>query len=372
MREQLAVFVSFDTSLEDIELLKSELESFVRDKDNARDFQPDVNVEVTGIASMDKLELKVELIHKSNWANEAVRAARRNKFMCALVLALRKVPIYGPGGGYAAAGDKANPTYSVAISDSEARENAQAFNDDKDKARMVPTSKPTDGDDDHGHSTSNDLLQVPSAGSIQKESAALQGLTRRNGASDPARDGDERDEKIEEVRGMLRRESTTGRRKRSTSMLSPQDSRFGARTIPTIPDVSPQEPVNASGQPPRVSYFEDSNYRPAPLAPGRSTNLEVPQGYTSTAEQTASGAPVARHDSNTLPNSPLHPRDQAHQGSEYIQGTSFPTPSGSSPPRGQQRGYELPGNRERSTTPTSRKPVPGIKDMRDNLLQSPK
>jgi len=35
-----------------------------------------------------------------NWSNETVRAARRSKFMCALVLALRKVPDLSPGGGY--------------------------------------------------------------------------------------------------------------------------------------------------------------------------------------------------------------------------------------------------------------------------------
>lgn len=385
MREQLNIFVSFDTTLEDIELLKNEMEGFVRDKDNSRDFQSDVNIEVTGIAAMDKLELKIEILHKSNWANETVRAARRSKFMCALVLALRKVPIYGPGGGYAAAGNKANPTYSVAISDADAKENAQQFNDDKDKSRMIPLNKPSSNhDNDRGASTGNDLLQVPSAGSIQKESAALQGLSKRNVAVDAARDGDARQEAIDEVRGLLRRESTTGRRRRSNSALSPQTSRFGgARTIPTIPDTSPQEPVGTSGQAPRVSYFEDSSYRPPPLAPsapGKSSQqpsssyLQAPQPAMNPVGPATAAASGARHDSATLPNSPLNPRDQLHQGPEYISGTSFPQPhpSGSSPPRDQQRSYELSANRERSNTPTNRQPVPGMSELRSNLLQSPK
>lgn len=367
MREQLEIQISFDTTLEDIELLKGEMTNFVQDKDNSRDFQSEVNIEVIGIAAMDKMVLKVEILHKSNWANEAVRAARRSKFMCALVLALRKVPIYGPGGGYAAAGDKANPTYSVAISDSEARENAQAFNDDKDKARMIPLTKsnPRDDDDDRGHSSSNDLLQVPTGGSIQKENAALQGLTKRNVASDPARDGDERQERVEEIRGMLRRESTTGRRRRSNSAISPQASRFGAQTIPTIPDASPQEPIDAPGQAPRVSYFEDSNYRPAPLVPGKSpsSSLQPPQPSMNPVGPATSAASGARHDSATLPNSPL-------TGGQ-IHGTSFPQPSSSSPPREQRSPYEQPSTRERSTSATSRRPVPGMNDMR-NHLQSPK
>ena len=101
MRERINLSIHFDTTLEDIELLKKELQAFVLDKDNARDFQPDVEVEVTDLAEMNKLQLTMEIRHKSNWAIESVRAARRSKFMCALVLALRKVPVYPPGGGAA-------------------------------------------------------------------------------------------------------------------------------------------------------------------------------------------------------------------------------------------------------------------------------
>lgn len=64
MRERLLINISFDTTLEDIQLLRNEMEAFVRDKDNCRDFQPDIDVEVTGINAMDKMELKVEIRHK--------------------------------------------------------------------------------------------------------------------------------------------------------------------------------------------------------------------------------------------------------------------------------------------------------------------
>ncbi|KAL3447339.1 Mechanosensitive ion channel-domain-containing protein [Aspergillus insuetus] len=97
MREKITVEVAFDTSTNEIQLLKDEIELFVRDKENSRDFQQDVDIEVVGLGAMDKLELSVTLCHKSNWAIESVRAARRSKFMCALVAAIRKIPIRGPG-----------------------------------------------------------------------------------------------------------------------------------------------------------------------------------------------------------------------------------------------------------------------------------
>ena len=93
MKEVIDLNVSFDTSFEDIELLRQEMEAFVRHPDNARDFMPDLVIGVGGINDLDKLTLKIAMKHKSNWHNEAVRATRRSKFMCALALAVKKVPI---------------------------------------------------------------------------------------------------------------------------------------------------------------------------------------------------------------------------------------------------------------------------------------
>ncbi|KAL4927698.1 serine/threonine protein kinase [Aspergillus undulatus] len=97
MQERLTLDVSFDTTQDEIQALKEEIEIFVRDKENSRDFQPDVGIDVNGVGALDKLELTVSLFHKSNWAIETVRAARRTKFMCALVAAVRKVSIRAPG-----------------------------------------------------------------------------------------------------------------------------------------------------------------------------------------------------------------------------------------------------------------------------------
>ncbi|KAK0723238.1 Mechanosensitive ion channel-domain-containing protein [Lasiosphaeria miniovina] len=132
MKEVIDVNVSFDTPFEDIELLRLEIEKFVRSPENSRDFQPDVTIAVGGVGDLDKLTLKIAIKHKSNWHNDAVRGTRRSKFLCALALALKLVPINGPGGGGEPLGGPKNPAYNVAVSDdfaAVAREKA-----DKEKA----------------------------------------------------------------------------------------------------------------------------------------------------------------------------------------------------------------------------------------------
>jgi hypothetical protein len=142
MKEVIDVNVSYDTSFEDIETLRQELESFVRHTDNSRDFMPDISIGVGGVGDLDKLQLKIAIKHKSNWHNDAVRATRRSKFMCALALALKRVPIYAPGGGGEALGGPTNPTYSVAVSDSDAERARKKAGEEKEGKRMVSTTKP--------------------------------------------------------------------------------------------------------------------------------------------------------------------------------------------------------------------------------------
>ncbi|KAG4413725.1 hypothetical protein IFR04_013120 [Cadophora malorum] len=251
MKEQLEMFISFDTTLEDIELLRAEMEAFVRAPDNSRDFQPDIILEATGIGNMDKLQLKVEIRHKSNWANETIRASRRSKFMCALVLALRKIPIYAPGGGGEPLGGPTNPGYSVAVPDdwaAEAREKAKAAKEDK---RFLPTPKK----DDTASSSSVDHLGLGTA----TEEGAADALNRRKPTEDPsagwvAARGDEDDafnEKLEKKRSndidnlketLLKRASTRGRR-RPGEHLPPSP---GLYSTPSL-NVQAPSPRNTQG-----------------------------------------------------------------------------------------------------------------------------
>jgi hypothetical protein len=65
MREQVSVFCAFETTSQDIDLLKLEMLNFVRDPANNREFYPEIDIEVLSIAEMNKLELGIEIRHKS-------------------------------------------------------------------------------------------------------------------------------------------------------------------------------------------------------------------------------------------------------------------------------------------------------------------
>lgn len=77
---------------------------------------------------------------QSNWSVENIRAARHSKLMCALVLALRKIPIFGPGGGGPPLGDPTNPSYNVAVSDDVAVAAREKAARDADAAPLKPVN----------------------------------------------------------------------------------------------------------------------------------------------------------------------------------------------------------------------------------------
>ena len=220
------------------------------------------------------MELTVEIFHKSNWANETVRAARRSKFLCALVLALRKIPIYAPGGGGAALGSADQPSYTVAVSDQQAVDARAAYDKAKDAKRLIPNKK----DDEAGEKTDN---QGASTASDPRDSATppplryrqgcktednvVQDLNSRHPAADTAKhpkdyvepptpktitrpvsgatEGTDilKDSKIDEVRVMLSRGSSMGKRRRSLSL---------------------HDPITNQDRPPRIENGEKSDYDP--------------------------------------------------------------------------------------------------------------
>lgn len=180
--------------------------------------------------------------------------------MCALVLALRKVPVYAPGGGDAALGSSDKPTYSVTVSDTEAAANREAFAQTKEGKRLVPSKKPEE----------SEPVKVPAKGpssgfeapresdsanpsslryrlSTLDETSALNTLNDRHPAADTADDPSDlieteipssgsstphdtrRSADLEEVRGLLHRQSTRGKRKVTTD---------GPPRIPSISEAS--------------------------------------------------------------------------------------------------------------------------------------
>ena len=288
MSEQLEIAVSFETSFEDIQILKNELTAFVADKDNSRDFQPSIEVGILGTSDQSKLMLQVEIRHKSNWSNETVRQARRSKFMCALISALKKVPIHAPGGGGKPLGDAANPSYSVAIADDVAKKNAAEAAKAKDASRMVPLTK--------NELSPTSSSQSGAAGLTRRDNQIVDDLTSRNPAVDVARDQawtssreddstlgerpsiDQQD--LDEVRGLLRRESTRGKRKPGSD-----HPRMQAPSVPTI-----SEPRSTSyadygqspsyGQPSSGGY-QSTGYSSTPTAYQPPLRNQPSQGQTS-------------------------------------------------------------------------------------------
>lgn len=350
MMEEYSVFVSFDTSFEDIQILRDELNKFVMDKDNSRDFQPDMNIEVLGSSDMSKLEIQVQIKHKGNWANETLRAARRSKFMCALVSALRAVPINGPGGGGDAAGSAANPGYSVAISDADAKEAAAAAAKARAEARLIPPVKSDEASSD----TVGDHL---GAGLTHREGKIVEDLHARDPSKDFARDeawASGRDEgsalgrttsydrhdraSLDEVRGLLRRESSRGKRKASTT--AGHHGGYQGPSIPTInePDAYNDYPQStaytghdylsnpSAGQ--SHPYQSTTTSYSGPHSQSHITNFTSPLPPVQSAASPIEMSQVGRSDSNRNP---------------YRQGQGYPQPPPQ--PHGDEDEDELRGAR---------------------------
>ncbi|KAK4540737.1 hypothetical protein LTR36_008952 [Oleoguttula mirabilis] len=173
MKERLSINVSAATSFEDVLALRGELSSFVSAAENKRDFMPDLDIELRSLNDLAKLELRVEIRHKSNFANEQLRNARRNKFMCELLAAMRRIPIEPPGGAAPALGDPANPAYSVAVSDKEAETSRVKHSAGVEAARLFPS----------GNGLPMFLPEAVSSGMQNPAQAMIAGLTgRRNGS----------------------------------------------------------------------------------------------------------------------------------------------------------------------------------------------
>lgn len=420
MREQLSIYIDFGTTLEDVQLLRNEMQAFVTDKENSRDFQPDIDVEITGIASMDKMELKVEIRHKSNWSNETVRAARRSKFMCALVLALRKIPINGPGGGGPALGSADQPTYSVTVSDAQAAANREAAAKAQDAKRLFPAEKsdlsdkksmPAEKPDTTaksgpaGVTSSADpqmrdsitppplRLRHPPA----SESNALATLNSRRPAADTASTpGDllepatpksiaqsvstmdnpdfDRTVSIEEVRGLLRRQSTRGKRRASS----------GAAKFPRPPISTSNFP-----QPPPSTGIE---YDPYAYTSQQASKLAQPPNVQpppqrSTPPQSRNGPPPSAPPKDSPPRWPQPPQSalsqfqaQAQPQPGQLQNQQRPPPPAQSQPRqappiappAVSLQASSPQSRSRSTSQSQPQPPPKPTPINtSNLAPSP-
>ncbi|KAF4980923.1 hypothetical protein FZEAL_3168 [Fusarium zealandicum] len=299
MHETVEVNVSFDTSFEDIELLRVEMEKFVRQPDNARDFQPDLSISVGGVGDLDKMLLFVTIQHKSNWHNDSVRGSRRSKFMCALALALKKVPIVAPGGGTEPLGGPTNPTYSVAVNDEFASKSRSDAAKAADEARMVPTTKQENTEASETQAMDNFNSRPPAAGVGVWDNRDDNTLGSHDEEQNRAKD-------IESLRTELKRESTRGRRKPGESV--PQLSLETApRPSMSLTHASPRSPMHGPFDEESETGMGATPYH-SNLAAGPSHGSHGYQPYTAGA----SSSNVQTNVSHPLYSSPSQRR--AHQG----------------------------------------------------------
>ncbi|KAF7533018.1 hypothetical protein G7054_g7465 [Neopestalotiopsis clavispora] len=332
MKEVIDLNVSFDTSFEDIELLRQEMEAFVRHPDNARDFMPDLVIGVGGINDLDKLTLKIAMKHKSNWHNEAVRATRRSKFMCALALAVKKVPIIGPGGGGEPLGGPTNPSYSVAVSDQEAARARDKADQDKDMKRMVPAKsvqrQPSTAS--KFSSTSPELQAAQNLNTMGAAALAAGDDWGYNRDDDPGAAGDATMDRLEKIRSneidrlrtdLHKTESTRGGRRQAGTTL-PADH-YGSPTIQvTQHDGSAgfDEEAQIYQSPTLSQYNGFTSMSPPPTqggistAPGTSSGVGGAATRTETLQSSSSrgsrprGASVSRALSSSHSNNPYQQR----------------------------------------------------------------
>jgi len=96
MSETFTFDVAYSTTFEDLEKLRDKMLEFV--KTERRDFQPSFDVTVKDFPDQEKLTLTADIKYKSNWQLGALRAKRRNKWICALKTTLGELKVYGPKG----------------------------------------------------------------------------------------------------------------------------------------------------------------------------------------------------------------------------------------------------------------------------------
>jgi len=126
LAEAVPIIIRFGTTLQQIEGLREQLLEFV--KSEKREYQGNILTELREVTEAYSLTLNVVFFYKSNWQNELLRLQRRNKFICAMMIAMQELGIEGPRrnqAGWSANGPYymqlppgAPPLYSAAVPDS--------------------------------------------------------------------------------------------------------------------------------------------------------------------------------------------------------------------------------------------------------------
>ncbi|GAA5946137.1 hypothetical protein JCM3765_000131 [Sporobolomyces pararoseus] len=93
--ESFVFDVDFSTSFEKIEALRERMLEFLESE--KRDFIPSIDISIKDFEGQGKLTLSALINYKTSWQNGALKTQRRNKWICALKVAMAELQIYGPG-----------------------------------------------------------------------------------------------------------------------------------------------------------------------------------------------------------------------------------------------------------------------------------
>lgn len=92
--EAIPIVIKFGTTLDQIDGLRQKLLEFVQYE--KREYQGKILTELRAVDEVHSMTLNVVFFYKSNWQNEGLRLARRNKFICALMVSMQEMGIEGP------------------------------------------------------------------------------------------------------------------------------------------------------------------------------------------------------------------------------------------------------------------------------------
>lgn len=94
LAEAVPIVIRFGTTIDQIDALRQALTEFVLSE--KREYQGKILTELREVTEVYSLTLNVVFFYKSNWQNELVRLQRRNKFICAMMMAMQNIGIEGP------------------------------------------------------------------------------------------------------------------------------------------------------------------------------------------------------------------------------------------------------------------------------------
>lgn len=89
LAEAVTITIKFGTTLEQLDGLRTKLLEFVTSE--KREYQSNILTELREIVEVHSMNLNVIFFYKSNWQNEGLRLARRNKFICAMMVTMQEL-----------------------------------------------------------------------------------------------------------------------------------------------------------------------------------------------------------------------------------------------------------------------------------------